>query len=58
MRVAARDDEREEGKFHGGFAALARLHEDGVDVAFEMIDGDQRFVETEAKGLRVGNADQ
>ena len=58
MRVAARDYEREKRKFRGGFAALARLHEDGVDVAFEMIDGDQRFVEAEAESLCVGNADQ
>ena len=58
MGVAAGDDEREQGEFHGRFGALAGLHEDGVDVAFEMIDADQRLVEAEAEGLGIGDADE
>jgi poly(A) polymerase len=58
MRVTAGDNEREEWEFHGGFAALARFHQDGVNVAFEVVDGDQRLVEAEAEGLGVGDADQ
>ena len=42
MGVAAGDDEGEQREFHRGFGALARLHQDGVDVAFEVVDGDQR----------------
>src|SRR5216684_7104657 len=30
VSVATGDDEGEDGEFHGGFAALARFHEDGV----------------------------
>ena len=32
--------------------------EDGVDVAFEVVDGDEGFVEAEGEGLGVGDADQ
>src|SRR5712671_1821896 len=58
MRVAAGDDEGEDGEFHWGFAALACFHKDGVDVAFEVVDGDQRLVEAEGEGFGVGDADQ
>ncbi len=34
------------------------LHEDGVDVAFEMIDADEGFREGEGEGLGVGDADE
>ena len=36
----------------------AGLHEDGVDVAFEVVDGDQRLVEAEGEGFGVGDADE
>ena len=58
MRVAAGDDEGEEREFHRGFATLARLHQDGVDVAFEVVDGDERLVEAVGEGLCVGDADE
>ncbi len=58
VRVAAGDDEGQEREFHRGFAALARLHQDGVDVAFEVVDRDQRLVEAEGEGLGVGDADE
>ncbi len=32
--------------------------QDGMDVAFDVIDGDQRDVATEGEGLGVGDADQ
>ena len=56
--VAAGDDEGEQRELHGGFGALAGLHQDGVDVAFEVIDADERNVEAEGEGLGVGDADE
>ncbi len=56
--VSAGDDEGEEGELHGGVGASAGLHEDGVDVAFEVVDGDEGFVEAVAEGLGVGDADE
>ena len=58
MRVAAGDDEGQEREFHRGLGAIARLHQDGVDMAFEVVDRDQRLVEAEGEGLGVGDADQ
>ena len=37
---------------------FARFHQDGVDVAFEVIDGDQGLIEAEGEGFGVGDADQ
>jgi len=54
--VAAADDESEQGVGvgEGGF----RVHEDGVDVAFEMVDGDERFVGGEGERFGEGDADE
>ena len=49
--VASADDEREEGVGVGE----GSVHEDGVDVAFEVVDGDEREVGSE--GERLGKAD-
>ncbi len=34
------------------------MHQDGVDVAFEVVDGDERFAEGEGEGLGEGDADE
>ena len=34
------------------------LQEDGVDVAFEVVDGDERLAEAEGQGFGVGDADE
>lgn len=56
VRVAAADDEGEErvrvGEGSGG------VHEDGVDMAFQVIDGDQREVGAEGEGFGEGDADE
>jgi|ERR1700722_5027024 len=39
-------------------AAPMRVHKDGVDMAFEMIDRDEWFGERIGQGLRVKDADQ
>lgn len=54
MRMAAADHQR-----HGRqFQLLPVLHHDGVDVTFDMIDGDQRQVMHEADAFRIRDADQ
>ena len=59
MGVASGDDEGEEREFHRGIGcAGGRFHQDGVDVAFEVVDGDQGLVEAEGEGFGVGDADQ
>ena len=58
MRVATGDDKRKQRELHRGFAAFARLHQNGVDVAFEMVDGDERLVEAEGEGFGVGDANE
>ena len=34
------------------------FHQDGVDVAFEVVDGDEGFVEAVGEGFGVGDADE
>jgi len=34
------------------------VHEDGVDVAFEVVDGEEGFGQAEGEGFGVGNADK
>src|SRR3981189_3450135 len=58
MGMAAGDYEGQDREFHGGFAALAGFHQDSVDVAFEVVDGDQRLIEAEGEGFGVGDTDQ
>ena len=52
MRMAAADDQREHGE--GGLG----IHDGGVDVAFQMIDGDEGKPVGEGESLGVGDADQ
>src|SRR5258708_37773595 len=55
MSVSAGDDQREHGKFQVSASALFPLEENGMDVAFQMIDGDERFFQSESK--RFGKTD-
>jgi len=52
--VATADDEREEGVCVG----KCGLHKDGVDVAFEVVDGDQREVSAECQSLGEAYANE
>ena len=59
MGVAAGDDEGEErlGRLVRGCRGCG-FHEDGVDVAFEVVDGDEGLVESEGEGFGVEDADE
>ena len=54
--VAAADDEGEE--WGGVGEGRACVHENGVDVAFEVVDGDEREVGAEGEGLGEADADE
>jgi poly(A) polymerase len=58
MGVAAADDQREDRQCEGVLLALAHLQQNRVDVAFEVIDGDERLAEGEGQGFGVGDADE
>ena len=58
MSVASGDDEGEYGKLQFVVALLTLFEEHGVNVAFEMVDGDQRLFKGKRHGLRVADADQ
>src|SRR4051812_12995995 len=51
--MAAADDQGEGGQLDG-----FRLHDDGVDVAFDVVDGDEGDAGGEAERLGVGDADE
>ena len=55
MRVTSGNDEGEHGKLQIGIFSLALLEQHGVDVAFEMVDRDERLAERE--GQRFSEAD-
>jgi hypothetical protein len=56
--VAAGDDEGQEGKLVGQLSTVAGFQYDGMDVAFEVVDRDERFVEREGEGFGVEDADE
>ncbi len=56
MGVAAGDYEREERA--GGWEGGGVLHQHGVDVAFEVVDGDERLAQRPCEGLGVADADE
>ena len=56
--VAAGDDEGKEGGFGVAEQEVGVIHEDGVDVAFEVVDAEQGFSEAKGEGLGVGDADE
>jgi hypothetical protein len=53
--VAARDYKSEQRQFHGSVRTLARLHQYSVNVAFEVVDADERLIEAKRESLRIGN---
>jgi hypothetical protein len=55
--VAAGDDEAHGGEVDFEMVAMS-FEEDGVDVAFEVVDGDERFVECGGESFGVGDADE
>jgi len=55
--VASAGDEREGREFDGG-AALAGFEQDGLNVAFDVVDGDEGDVGGEGDGFGVGEADE
>ena len=58
--MAAGDDECEQGsRVQGpGFRGRGRVHEDSVDVAFEVVDADEGFLCGEGQGFGEGDADE
>ena len=58
MRVSAGNDQRQHRKLHFVVSLLPLFEQHGVDVAFEMIDRDQRLVEREGQSLGIADADQ
>ena len=62
--VAAGDDEGEggnrtsDGEPSSWGPGVGCFHQDGVDVAFEVVDGDEGLVEAEGEGFGVGDADE
>ena len=57
VRVAAAHHQRQRGQLHRR-AAAARLQDHGVDVAFDVVDGDQRQAADECQRLGIGEAHQ
>src|SRR5262249_45450386 len=58
MRVASGHHEGENRELHFVISLLPLLEQHGMDVAFEMIDRDQRLFEGEGKGLGVADANE
>ena len=55
--VAARDDKADGGKFGNG-AGFVRFQKNGVDMSFEMVDGNQRLVQRKSERLAISDPDQ
>src|ERR1035438_10580980 len=56
MRMSAGDDQREHRKLQIVVAPLSLLEQHSMNVALEMIDGNQRLVEREGQRLGVADA--
>ena len=56
--VAARNHEREHGEVDAVIALLALLEQYGVNMSLEMIDRNQRLVESEPQRLGITDSDQ
>jgi hypothetical protein len=57
VRVSAAGHQRDGRKLDLS-SALLRLHDDSMDVSFDMIHCDQRSIGGEAQRLRIGDADE
>ena len=53
MRVSARNHQGQHGKLQFVIAFLSLLQQHGMDVAFNMVDGNQRLVECERQRLGI-----
>ena len=58
MRMSAGDDQCEHRKLQIVVALLPLLEQHGVNVALEMVDGNQRLVERESQRLGIADAYQ
>ena len=58
MRVAPRDNQGKHRKLEFVVAFLPLLEQDGVDVAFKVVDGDERLIESESERLRIADSDE
>ena len=58
MRVASRDYERQQRVFRRNAAAPRCLHKNRVDMAFKMVDRDERFCESVGQAFRIKNSHQ
>ncbi len=54
--MAAGNDEADSGKFRSASGEMS-FEKNGVNVAFEMIHGDERLAERHGQGFAVGDAD-
>ena len=58
MRVTSGDDERQDWKLKIRIVALALLEQNGMNVAFQMVDRDQRLIERERQRFGEADADE
>jgi len=58
VRVSAADDQCEEGQLKGGLLRLPHLQQHGVDMALQVIHGDERLAQREGERFGIGDADQ
>ncbi len=58
VRVSSRHNQGEHGKLQLVIALLPLFQQNRMDVAFEMIDGNQRLVEGEGQSLGIADAHQ
>ena len=58
MSVSARNHQRQHGEIHLAIVLLALFEQHGMNVSFEVIDGDQGLVEGEGQRLGVSDSDQ
>ena len=58
VRVSSADNQGQHWKLQVAVAVLPFFQQYGVDVAFEMVDGDERLVGSEGEGLGVAESDE
>ena len=58
MSVSAGNDQRQHRKLQFVIALLALLEQHGMNVAFEMVDRNQRLIEGEGQRLCIADAHQ
>ena len=58
MRVSAGNDQSEQRKTQIAISLLPLFEQNGMNVAFEMIDGNQRFFQRERQRLGVADSDE